>query len=125
MLLSHTSGLDDGLGFPGYEPSEARPDALAILTGRPPAKTLAVVARRAPMTKSKYSGGESFVMEVLLMDYTGKPFPEQMQSLLLKPLGMGESVYQQPLSAKLNSEKPWPTTARDDVSTCPGRSIRH
>ena len=26
---------------------------------------------------------------VLLMDATGKPFPELMQSLLLKPLGMG------------------------------------
>ena len=105
MLLSHTSGLDDGLGFPGYEPSEARPDALAILTGRPPAKTPAIVARQAPMTKSRYSGGGSVVMQVLLMDATGKPFPELMQSLVLKPLGMGESVYQQPLSAKLNSDK--------------------
>ena len=57
------------------------------------------------MTKSRYSGGESIVMQVLLMDATGKPFPELMQSLVLKPLGMGESIYQQPLSAKLNSDK--------------------
>ncbi|MCB4378501.1 serine hydrolase [Synechococcus sp. MU1650] len=104
MLLSHTSGLDDGLGFPGYEPSEARPDALAILTGRPPAKTPAIVARQAPMTKSRYSGGGSVVMQVLLMDATGKPFPELMQSLVLKPLGMGKSIYQQPLSTKLNAD---------------------
>ena len=104
MLLSHTSGLDDGLGFPGYEPSEARPDALALLTGRPPAKTPAIVARQAPMTRSKYSGGGSVVMQVLLMDATGKPFPELMQSLVLKPLGMGKSIYQQPLSAKLNAD---------------------
>ena len=104
MLLSHTSGLDDGLGFPGYEPSEARPDALALLTGRPPAKTPAIIARQAPMTRSKYSGGGSVVMQVLLMDATGKPFPELMQSLVLKPLGMGKSIYQQPLSAKLNAD---------------------
>ena len=40
------------------------------------------------------------------MNATGKPFPELIQSLVLKPLGMGESVYQQPLSAKLNPDKP-------------------
>ena len=28
-------------------------------------------------------------MQVLLVDATGKPFPELMQSLVLKPLGMG------------------------------------
>ena len=84
MLLSHTSGLDDGLGFPGYEPSEARPDALAILTGRPPAKTPAIVARQASMTKSRYSGGGSVVMQVLLMDATGKPFPVLMQILVFE-----------------------------------------
>lgn len=104
MLLSHTSGLDDGLGFPGYEPSEARPDALALLAGRPPAKTPAIVARQAPMTKSRYSGGGSVVMQVLLMDVTGKPFPELMQSLVLKPLGMGKSMYQQPLSTKFKAD---------------------
>ena len=43
-------------------------------------------------------------MQVLLMDATGKPFPELMQSLVLKPLGMGKSIYQQPLSAKLNAD---------------------
>ena len=104
MLLSHTSGLDDGLGFPGYDQSEARPDALAILKGRPPAKTPAIVARQAPMTKSRYSGGGSVVMQVLLMDVTGKPFPDLMQSLVLKPLGMGKSLYQQPLTSKLNAD---------------------
>ena len=25
MLTSHTSGLDDGFGFPGYKPDEPRP----------------------------------------------------------------------------------------------------
>ena len=85
MLLSHTSGLNDGLGFPGFKPSEARPDALAILTGRPPAKTPAIVARQAPMTKSRNSVGGSVVMRVLLMDAASKTFPELMQ----RPLGMG------------------------------------
>ncbi len=101
MLLSHTSGLDDGLGFPGYEPSEQRPDSLAILMGRFPAKTPAIVARQAPMVQSKYSGGGSVVMQVLLTDVTGQSFPELMQSVVLKPLGMGRSFYQQPLSTKL------------------------
>ena len=56
------------------------------------------------MTKSRYSGGGSVVMQVLLMDVTGKPFPELMQSLVLKPLGMGKSLYQQPLSTELNTD---------------------
>ena len=104
MLLSHTSGLDDGLGFPGYEQSESRPDALAILRGAPPAKTPAIVARQAPMTRSRYSGGGSVVMQMLLTDVTSSSFPDLMQSLVLKPLGMKKSLYQQPLSSKFNAD---------------------
>ena len=48
------------------------------------------------MTKSRYSGGGSVVMQVLLTDVTGQSFPELMQSVVLKPLGMGRSFYQQP-----------------------------
>ena len=42
MLLSHTSGLADGLGFPGYKPSEPLPGTLRILNGVSPAKTVAI-----------------------------------------------------------------------------------
>ena len=42
MLRSHTSGLADGLGFPGYKPSEPLPGTLRILNGVSPAKTVAI-----------------------------------------------------------------------------------
>ena len=99
MLLSHTSGLADGLGFPGYRPSEALPDTLSILNGVPPATTVAIRPGFAPMSQSRYSGGGSVVMQQLLMDVTGRTFPDLMRTKLLQPLGMLQSTYQQPLDA--------------------------
>lgn len=97
MLLSHTSGLIDGLGFPGYRPSQALPDTLSILNGAPPAKTVAIRRGFPPMSQSRYSGGGSVVMQQLLMDVTGRSFPDLMRFRLLQPLGMLLSTYQQPL----------------------------
>ena len=104
MLLSHTSGLADGLGFPGYRPSEPLPDALSILKGTAPAKTPAIAARFAPMTQSRYSGGGSVLMQLLLTDVTGQSFPELMRLNLLEPLGMNRSFYQQPLLSTMSHE---------------------
>ena len=101
MLLSHTSGLADGLGFPGYKPSEPLPGTLSILKGVSPAKTVAIKQSLPPMSQSRYSGGGSVVMQQLLMDVTGQSFPELMRSSLLKPLGMVMSTYQQPLEQSL------------------------
>ena len=101
MLLSHTSGLGDGLGFPGYRPSEALPDTMSILNGVPPATTVAIRPSFPPMSQSRYSGGGSVVMQQLLMDVTGRSFPDLMRSTLLQPLGMLMSTYQQPLNGSL------------------------
>ncbi len=98
-LMSHTSGADDGFGFPGYDPSAARPTVVQILDGKPPSNVGPVLFTRPAYQAYKYSGGGVTVMQQALMDLTGKPFAEFMRSTVLDPLGMTDSSYEQPLPA--------------------------
>jgi CubicO group peptidase (beta-lactamase class C family) len=52
-LLSHTSGAGDGLGFPGYHPSQPRPTLVDILDGREPSNVGPVFFERPPFTAFK------------------------------------------------------------------------
>jgi CubicO group peptidase (beta-lactamase class C family) len=96
-LMSHTS-VGDGFGFPGYHPSVARPTIVEILNGSKPSNVGPVLMEREPFTAAKYSGGGVTLMQLALMDALGKPFPEIMQSLVLGPIGMTHSAFEQPLS---------------------------
>jgi len=102
-LMSHTSGADDGFGFPGYDPSAPRPTLVQILDGKPPSNVGPVLFTRPPYQAYKYSGGGVTIMQLALMDLVGKPFAEFMRSTVLDPLGMGDSSYEQPLPAALAS----------------------
>lgn len=57
MLMSHTSGLGDGFGFPGYAPGESIPTVPELLDGHSPSNTGPVRVERRPFTYFKYSGG--------------------------------------------------------------------
>jgi CubicO group peptidase (beta-lactamase class C family) len=100
-LMSHTSGADDGFGFPGYDPSAPRPTLVQILDGKPPSNVGPVLFARPAYQSYKYSGGGVTIMQLLLMDLTGMRFAEFMTSTVLDPLGMSDSSYAQPLSAEL------------------------
>ncbi|HWZ29696.1 MAG TPA: serine hydrolase domain-containing protein [Bryobacteraceae bacterium] len=102
-LMSHTSGSDDGFGFPGYDPSAPRPTLVQILDGKPPSNVGPVLFARPPYQAYKYSGGAVTIMQLALMDLTGKPFAEFMRSTVLDPLGMKDSSYEQPLPPALAS----------------------
>jgi CubicO group peptidase (beta-lactamase class C family) len=95
-LLSHTSGADDGFGFPGYDPTAPRPTVVQILNGEKPSNVGAVKFARPPYAGQKYSGGGTEIMQLALTDLTGKPFAELMQEKVLGPLGMTNSSYEQP-----------------------------
>ena len=99
-LMSHTSGLGDGFGFPGYHPSAPRPTLVEILNGSKPSNVGPVRMERPPFTAEKYSGGGVTMMQLAMTDAIGRPYPEIMQSLVLGPIGMTHSAYEQPLSTE-------------------------
>jgi len=99
-LMSHTSGLGDGFGFPGYHPSAPRPTLVQILNGSAPSNVGPVLMERPPFTAEKYSGGGVTLMQLAMMDVTGVPYPEMMRTVVLDRIGMTRSAYEQPLSSE-------------------------
>ncbi|MDX2030736.1 MAG: serine hydrolase [Blastocatellia bacterium] len=95
-LVSHGAGLTVH-GFRGYAEGEPVPTVVQVLDGQKPANSAAVRADLVPGTKWRYSGGGYTVMQLLLTDVTGKPFPDLMEELVLGKIGMRHSSYQQPL----------------------------
>lgn len=93
-LLNHTAGTTVW-GFPGYGPDEQVPSTVGVLDGE--GNTAAIRVFKEPGESWRYSGGGYTVMQLLLSDVAGEPFPELMRELVLQPAGMTRSTYQQPL----------------------------
>jgi CubicO group peptidase (beta-lactamase class C family) len=98
-LLSHTSGADDGFGFPGYAPAAPRPTLRQILDGDAPSNVGPVLFARPPYAAYKYSGGAVTLMQLVMEDVLGQPADRFMRARVLDPLGMRDSTYEQPLPA--------------------------
>lgn len=96
QLLSHTAGLTVH-GFAGYPPGMPVPTLQQVLSGSPPANSAPVVVRILPGSCFSYSGGGYCVVQQLLEDRTGEPFPRLARRLVLDPLGMEDSGFEQPL----------------------------
>lgn len=98
-LTTHTGGLTVH-GFPGYAPGAPVPTLVQLLNGSPPANTPAIFVNQLPGESWRYSGGGYSVMQQLMIDVAGKPFPALMREFVLGPLGMTHSTYEQPLPPK-------------------------
>jgi CubicO group peptidase (beta-lactamase class C family) len=96
-LMSHVSGLGDGFGFPGYDPAGPIPTVIQILDGAPPSNTRPLFMERPPMTAMEYSGGGVLLMQQALVDARGRAFEDILRDDVLKPIGMADSTFEQPL----------------------------
>lgn len=95
-LLSHSAGLTVH-GFPGYEVGKPIPTLVQIFNGEPPANTAPIRVEYVPGTKYQYSGGGITIEQQLVIDVTGKPFPQYMRETVFDKIGMADSAYEQPL----------------------------
>ena len=96
QLLSHTAGVTVP-GFPGYTTSESVPGLVQVLEGEPQANTPRIEVNTLPGLTYRYSGGGSLIAQQAVIDRLGKPFPRLMRELVLGPLGMADSTFEQPL----------------------------
>jgi CubicO group peptidase (beta-lactamase class C family) len=99
-LLSHTAGVTVH-GFAGYTAGEQVPTLVQVLNGASPANSSKVTIDFIPGTKFQYAGGNYVIIQQILIDVTGESFPALMQELVLQPLHMVHSTFQQPLPEKL------------------------
>jgi CubicO group peptidase (beta-lactamase class C family) len=99
-LLSHTAGATVH-GFGGYAAGKKVPTLAQVLNGESPAKSAPVTIDFVPGTKFRYAGGNYAIIQQILIDVTGEPFPDLMQELVLQPLYMVHSSFQQPVPEKL------------------------
>lgn len=92
LLLSHTAGIT-GARCKGYKLGARLPSILQALNGQYPANTPPVSLVRKPNTQWEYSPLGYLVVQKALQDIYNKPFPDIMDTLILKPLQMKRSKF--------------------------------
>src|SRR5580692_239214 len=98
-ILNHTAGLTVW-GFPGYSRDSKIPSTVEVLEGK--GNTPAIRVWKQPGLSWRYSGGGYTILQLLLSDQSGLPFPVLMRESVLIPLQMNHSTYEQPLPEALH-----------------------
>lgn len=101
-ILSNSSGLGVP-SFPGYADGAPVPTLAQVLDGKAPANTPPVRVEYVPRSEWHYSGGGHVVLQQLMSDASGQPFAGLMHDLVLAPLDMKHSTFEQTLPAVLSS----------------------
>jgi CubicO group peptidase (beta-lactamase class C family) len=99
-LLSMTGGIGVP-GYSGYEPGDPLPNLVQILDGLPPAHSPPVRVEYRPGSRYLYSGGGYEIVQALVQDTTHRSFAEALQTLVLGPAGMADSLFAQTLPPNL------------------------
>ena len=100
QLLSHTAGTTVS-GFRGYAAGAQVPTLQQVLDGAAPANSGPVRIEGMPGDAWNYSGGGFTVVQQAMIDRSGRPFDVLMEETVLKPLGMSDSSFAQPLPGAL------------------------
>ncbi|MCW7518884.1 beta-lactamase family protein [Leptospira levettii] len=98
LLLSHTSGLTEKGNWD--DPVNSGKKHLKDLKDTNVSKGNGLKLYYKPGTKSRYSGGGYSIVQEILTERTGEPFPTLMEEYVFNPLHMKRSTFRQNLTEK-------------------------
>jgi CubicO group peptidase (beta-lactamase class C family) len=98
-LINHSAGITVH-GFLGYSPDLPVPTLVQLLNGASPANSGPSIVDKVPEESFRYSGGGYNIVQQMMIDVVGNTFPEVMSELVLEPLEMNNSTYNQPLTGE-------------------------
>jgi CubicO group peptidase (beta-lactamase class C family) len=98
-ILSHSAGLTNHAAG-NYTSGAALPTLLQILDGVKPANTAPIRVDFVPGSRWRYSGGGYGILQQLIIEVGGKPFPQITQEIIFDPLKMKHSTFEQSLPEK-------------------------
>lgn len=110
LLLTHQAGINRPDGMFSWEDGSV-PSLVQVLKGEPPAQNKPAVVEFVPGSKWQYSNMGYVVIQMVLEDVLGKPFPQIAQETVFRPLGMKSSTLVYPLRAELKAAEAVPHDA--------------
>lgn len=98
-ILNHSAGINVH-AIPGYSIDESVPTLIEILNGTPPVKNEPILVNRVPDESINISDAGYAIIQQMMIDIDGKEFSEIMDELVLQPLEMNNSTFNQSLSSE-------------------------
>ena len=96
-LLTHSAGVNRPDGGFSEEPGIA-PSLQQVLSGLPPALNQPAVVEFEPGSGHQYSNMGYLVIQQLIEETTGKPYPAVAQEFIFEPLNLRQSTFVHPLT---------------------------
>lgn len=96
LLLSHTAGLTDGLGYAGFPPEtpiQSLEESLTRASDASPGANGEVKVGIKPGSEWIYSGGGYTLLQLLVEEVSETSFQDYMNETIFKPLGMINSTF--------------------------------
>ncbi len=95
-LLSHMSGLGDGLGYDGFgSPRDVQTleESLTRAADASPGKSGEVRLESEPGSSWQYSGGGYTLLQLMIEEVSGQDFADYMDDAVFDPLGMERTTF--------------------------------
>ena len=96
-LLNHSAGIHPR-GTGSYSVNEKIPTLVEILSGTFPATNEPITVNKEPSESVRFAYASYVPIQQMMLDVEGKTFPEIMHELVLQPLEMNSSTFNQSLT---------------------------